>query len=193
MLDRMWMVWLELAPWLRLGASIAAILHVVLPPSFVRRQFKGAGGVVKAVVLGVPMPLCSCGVIPAALGLKKEGASDGSAVGFLISTPQTGVDSILVSASFLGWPFAAFKLASAAALGLVGGLVTDRLSPGREGETDAASTAGEARRTLRDGFDHGVMLVGSRMRTDLSVEAVLGERRGELEMIVAGVLFQEGE
>jgi uncharacterized membrane protein YraQ (UPF0718 family)/copper chaperone CopZ len=81
----------------------------------------------KAVALGVPLPLCSCGVIPAGLGLKKDGASDGAAVGFLISTPQTGVDSLLVSASFLGWPFTIFKCASALLMGLVGGAATEAL------------------------------------------------------------------
>jgi hypothetical protein len=77
--------------------------------------------------LGVPLPLCSCGVIPAGLGLKKDGASDGAAIGFLISTPQTGVDSLLVSASFLGWPFTIFKCVSALVMGLAGGAATEAL------------------------------------------------------------------
>ena len=102
MLDAVWQVWLQLSPWLLLGAAAAGLLHVLLPRDFARRQFRGLGGVGKAVALGVPLPLCSCGVIPAGLGLKKDGASDGAAIGFLISTPQTGVDSLLVSASFLG-------------------------------------------------------------------------------------------
>jgi hypothetical protein len=84
-----WNVMLELAPWLLLGAAVSAILHVLLPPDFVRRHLgaNGIGQVIKAVGLGVPMPLCSCGVIPAGLALKKDGASDGAAIGFLISTP----------------------------------------------------------------------------------------------------------
>jgi uncharacterized membrane protein YraQ (UPF0718 family)/copper chaperone CopZ len=127
MLDAAWQVWLQLAPWLLLGAAAAGLLHVLLPRDFARRQFRGLGGVAKAVGLGVPLPLCSCGVIPAALGLKKDGASDGAAVGFLISTPQTGVDSLLVSASFLGWPFTIFKCVSALVMGLVGGAATEAL------------------------------------------------------------------
>lgn len=127
MLDAMWQVWLQLAPWLILGAAAAGLLHVLLPRDFARRQFRGPAGVAKAVALGVPLPLCSCGVIPAGLGLKKDGASDGAAVGFLISTPQTGVDSMLVSASFLGWPFTIFKFASALVMGLVGGGATEAL------------------------------------------------------------------
>ncbi len=124
-LEALWAILLSLAPWLLLGAVIAGLLHGLLPSNWIQRQFQGRSGVLKAVALGVPLPLCSCGVIPAGLGLKKEGASDGAAVGFLISTPQTGVDSILVSASFLGWPFALFKVVAAAVTGVVGGWLTD--------------------------------------------------------------------
>ena len=83
-----WSVTLELAPWLLLGATVSALVHVLLPDGFVRRQLRGPGGVVKAALLGVPLPLCSCGVIPAGLGLRKEGADDGSAISFLVATPQ---------------------------------------------------------------------------------------------------------
>ena len=133
MFDAVWQVWLQLAPWLLLGAAAAGLLHVALPRDFARRQFRGLSGVGKAVALGVPLPLCSCGVIPAALGLKKDGASDGAAVGFLISTPQTGVDSLLVSASFLGWPFTIFKCVSALVMGLVGGAATEALHTDADG------------------------------------------------------------
>ena len=106
-LHHLWSVTSNLAPWLLMGAALSGVIHVVLPHDFVRRHLTGRGSILKAVVLGVPLPLCSCGVIPAGLGLKKDGASDSAAVG-LISTPQTGVDSVLVSAAFLGWPFAIF-------------------------------------------------------------------------------------
>ena len=108
--------------------GLSGLLHVALPAKFVRDKLRGFAGVLKAVAIGVPLPLCSCGVIPAGIGLKKDGASTGAAVGFLISTPQTGVDSILVSASFFGWPFAVFKLVSAAVMGIVGGVWIDRKS-----------------------------------------------------------------
>lgn len=124
-LSSLWQVLLELAPWLLFGSIIAGVLHVILPTNFIRRHLRGRWGVLKAILVGVPMPLCSCGVIPTGLGLKKQGATDGATVGFLISTPQTGVDSILVSASFLGLPFALFKVFSAALTGLAGGLITD--------------------------------------------------------------------
>ncbi len=119
----------ELAPWLLLGMLISGVLHVLLPKNYVRKRFRGFGGVVQSVLLGVPLPLCSCGVIPAGIGLKNDGASNGASVGFLISTPQTGVDSILVSASFFGWPFAIFKMIAAAVTGVAGGWLTEAISP----------------------------------------------------------------
>ena len=123
-----WITLCELAPWLLLGMALSGLLHVALPAKFVRQKLRGFSGVLKSVAIGVPLPLCSCGVIPAGIGLKKDGASSGAAVGFLISTPQTGVDSIFVSASFFGWPFAVFKLITAAIMGIVGGVWVDRKS-----------------------------------------------------------------
>lgn len=128
-LNHCWLTTLEVAPWLLLGSFLAGVLHVLLPDGFIKRHLgrRSFVDVFKAVAIGVPMPLCSCGVIPAAIGLKKDGASDGASVGFLISTPQTGVDSILVSAMFLGWPFALFKVISALLSGLIGGMLTNLL------------------------------------------------------------------
>jgi len=118
-------IWLELAPWLLLGAAAAGLLHVLVPAGWMQKHLSGRMGVLKAVTIGVPLPLCSCGVIPVGLGLRKSGASHGAAVGFLISTPQTGIDSVLVSASFLGWPFAILKVAVALITGLIGGFLAD--------------------------------------------------------------------
>ena len=129
MLSFLYSVWFtlcELSPWLLMGMFLSGLLHVILPTKFVRQKLQGFSGVLKSVAIGVPLPLCSCGVIPAGIGLKKDGASSGAAVGFLISTPQTGVDSMLVSASFFGWPFAIFKLVSAAIMGIFGGVWIDR-------------------------------------------------------------------
>jgi hypothetical protein len=164
LLEAIWSVLLALSPWLLVGAGLAALLHVLLPADFARRWLSGRLGVVRAVLVGVPLPLCSCGVIPAGLGLKRDGASDGAAVGFLTATPQTGVDSVLVSASFLGLPFSLFKLASASLLGLTGGLLTDLLSPpaGASPKSVGPSCAVPAaapKRSARDGLEHGIDLL----------------------------------
>ncbi len=126
-LYNLWEIILDLSPWLLFGCLIAGGLHVFMPAGFIRKHLGhgGLGSIIKAVAIGVPMPLCSCGVIPTAIGLKKDGASDGAAIGFLISTPQTGVDSIMVSAGFLGWPFAIFKVLSAFITGIIGGIIVN--------------------------------------------------------------------
>ena len=153
-----WDVMTELSPWLLLGALVSGLLHGLLPPGFVRRQLSGRRGVVKAVLLGVPMPLCSCGVIPAGIGLHKDGASRGSAVGFVTATPQTGVDSIFVSASFLGWPFAVLKVAAAVVTGIASGWLTDLVAPGSS--SPDATCAPEAERPgWRAMVAHGVDVV----------------------------------
>ena len=115
----------------------SGMLHVLLPAGFIERRFKGMTGVIQAVLFGVPLPLCSCSVVPTGIGLKNEGASDGAAIGFLISTPQTGVDSILVSASFFGWPFAIFKMVAATATGVAGGWLAEFLATEEQGESQS--------------------------------------------------------
>jgi len=152
-----WAVMVELAPWLLLGAVAAGLLHGLVPPDLVQRKLRGLPGVLRAVVLGVPLPLCSCGVIPAGVGLKKSGASNGASIGFLIATPQTGVDSTMVAAGFLGWPFALYKVAAALLTGLVGGTVVELVDPGVEAHEDVA--AGHADRSLWGMVEHGIDVV----------------------------------
>ncbi len=127
----LWGILLELAPSLLVGLLIAGLIHAYVPSAVIRRGLSrpDLGSVVRASVVGVPLPLCSCGVIPTALGLRRQGASPGAATSFMISTPQTGVDSILVTAAFLGWPFAIFKLVAAFVTGVVGGALVNRTVP----------------------------------------------------------------
>ena len=158
----MWSTLVQLAPWLLIGAAVAGLLHAVLPRNFVSRQLRGGGGVFKAVLVGVPLPLCSCGVIPAGLGLKRDGAGDGAALGFLISTPQTGVDSIFVSATFLGWPFAIFKVLAAGVTGLIGGWWTESRAASEPLPSEDATPAETLdRRGLSTAFPHALELLRS--------------------------------
>ena len=148
MILAVWHIMLELAPWLFVGALVAGALHALVPAAFLERHLTGRWAVMKAALVGVPMPLCSCAVIPVGLGLKQHGASNGAVTAFLISTPQTGVDSIAVSAAMLGWPFAAFKFVSAFVIGLVGGTLTDALVP-HEPAAAPAGPACDVRRSSR--------------------------------------------
>lgn len=123
----LWQILLELSPPLLGGLILAGLIHLFIPAGFIHRTLsrRGIPSVFKSVLVGVPLPLCSCGVVPTALGLRKEGASNGATTAFLISTPQTGVDSVLVSANFLGWPFAIFKVLTAFITGLIGGMIAE--------------------------------------------------------------------
>lgn len=147
MIDAIWHILLELAPWLFVGALVSGLLHAFMPADFLRQRLQGPWGVVKGALLGLPMPLCSCAVIPAGVGLKKQGASDGATVAFMISTPQTGADSLLVVRAFLGWPFALFTLGSSLVLGLVAGWWADAAGSPTEfaGEEDTTCAAPAAK------------------------------------------------
>lgn len=124
-LKHAWAVVVESAPFIMLGLVVAGLLHIFLDPAIVARHL-GRGRVrpvVMASVLGVPIPLCSCGVLPAALGIRKQGANDGAVTSFLISTPATGVDSIAITYALLGPLMAIVKPLVAFITGVATGLV----------------------------------------------------------------------
>lgn len=117
-----WEILLASAPWVLLGFALAGLLKGFLPPALVARQL-GANrftSVFKASLFGVPLPLCSCGVIPAAISLRKQGANKGSTAAFLVSVPETGVDSMAITWALLDplmtliRPVAAFVTATVA-------------------------------------------------------------------------------
>jgi len=119
----------EMAPYLLLGFIFAGVLHLLFPKKKVRKYMgqNNFRSILNAALLGVPLPLCSCGVIPTGISFYKHGASKASTVSFLISTPQTGVDSIFVTYSLLGLPFAIIRPIVAFVTGLFGGLVTKKI------------------------------------------------------------------
>lgn len=120
-----WTVLGEMSPYLLFGFLMAGILSVCISPEFIERHLggRGFGPVLKASLLGVPLPLCSCGVIPVAAGFRRHGASRAATTSFLLSTPQTGVDSIFVTYALLGLAFAVYRPIVALATGLLGGLL----------------------------------------------------------------------
>ncbi len=132
---------LEMAPYLLLGFLIAGILKYSFKPGRLKHYLGGSDlrSVTYASLLGVPMPLCSCGVIPTGIGLYRNGASKGATQSFLISTPQTGVDSIMITYSLLGLPFAIIRPIAAFLTGIAGGVITNKV----EGEKPHEYANGE--------------------------------------------------
>lgn len=122
-----WTTLREMSPFLLFGFLVAGLLSALVRPETVERHLGGRGfwQVFKAAVFGVPLPLCSCGVIPVAASLRRHGASTGATTSFLISTPQTGVDSIMVTLSLLGPVFAIFRPVVAFLSGLLGGILVN--------------------------------------------------------------------
>lgn len=126
-----WNVLLMMAPWLIVGFLLAGIVGVLMPREWAEKAMgkaKGWKGVLNAVLIGVPLPICSCGVLPLTQALRKSGASKGAAAGFLISTPQTGIDSILATYSLLGPFFAIMRPIAAFLTGIVGGGIVNLMT-----------------------------------------------------------------
>ncbi|HIB65625.1 MAG TPA: permease [Phycisphaerales bacterium] len=120
----LWTLFLEAAPYLVVGFGVAGLLHQYLPPRFVQKHLGGRSllNIFKASIIGTPVPLCSCGVVPVGLGLQKDGASKATAVSFLISTPENGVESISLTYSFFGLPFTLARLLFAMLVANITGL-----------------------------------------------------------------------
>lgn len=120
----------EMSPYLLLGFFFAGLLYAFMPRQKIEKYFSGKPlkSSILASLFGIPLPLCSCGVIPTGTALYKNGASKGGAVSFLISTPQTGVDSILATFSLLGLPFAIIRPIAALITGITGGLITSTIT-----------------------------------------------------------------
>ena len=170
----------EMAPYLLLGFLIAGILHVFVPQKFYTKYLSKGNkwSVLWAALLGVPLPLCSCGVIPTAIGLRNEKASKGAVASFLIATPQTGIDSILATFSLLGLGFAIVRPVAALVTGVCGGLLVNRLVPD-ETSLEAASTSCRVEtgnrlwRVLRYAYFELMQNIGGRLVIGLLVAALI--------------------
>jgi uncharacterized membrane protein YraQ (UPF0718 family) len=125
-------LFIESAPWLLLGFAVAGVIKALVPEDLLASQLgkPGLASTVKAALIGAPLPLCSCGVIPAAVGLRRSGASKSATTAFLISTPETGVDSVSVSYALLGPFMAVIRPVAAVASAIVAGVLV-----GRDNET----------------------------------------------------------
>ncbi len=130
-----WSVLVEAAPWVLIGFLAAGLIKAFVSEDSLARHLGGNSPltVFKAALLGAPLPLCSCGVLPAAVGLRRRGAGSGAATAFLISTPETGVDSIAVSWALLGPLMAVVRPLAALVTAICAGLLANALDrPGEE-------------------------------------------------------------
>lgn len=142
----------EMSPYLLLGFLLAGIMHAFVPGMVYNRYLGGRNfrSVFYGALFGVPLPLCSCGVIPTAMSLRKDGASKGATTAFLIATPETGVDSIIATYSLLGLPFAILRPIAAFCNAMLGGWLINRFD-----HDDNTASISEADTKCSCGCDEG--------------------------------------
>lgn len=135
LLGNIWLVFLDTAFWLLIGLLAAGLIKSFIPENAMQRWVGGHGiaAILRAALFGAPLPLCSCGVLPAAIGLHRAGASKEATVSFLISTPETSIDSVAVTYALMGPVMAVFRpvaaLFNAVATGLLTTLVSEEAKP----------------------------------------------------------------
>ncbi|MFT5835529.1 MAG: uncharacterized membrane protein YraQ (UPF0718 family) [Sulfurimonas sp.] len=109
------------------GLAFAGIMHELVPETLVTKHLgkESISSVIKSTIFGIPLPVCSCGVIPLATSIKKSGASKGATLSFLISTPITGVDSILATYGMFGWIFTLYRVMTSMVIAMIAGILTN--------------------------------------------------------------------
>jgi uncharacterized membrane protein YraQ (UPF0718 family) len=170
-----------MSPYLLFGFAVAGAMRVLIPTSFVEKHLGGKGiwPIIKSSLFGVPLPLCSCGVIPVAMSLRKRGASKGATIAFLLSTPQTGVDSLFVTFSLLGIVFTIFRPIIALITGVIGGTAVDLFDGKTEAITESADDddSAEQKNKFLTGIRHGFFVlprdIGTAMLTGLLIAAFI--------------------
>jgi uncharacterized membrane protein YraQ (UPF0718 family) len=135
----------EASPWLLLGLLIAGLMKAWVPNKILSKHLgKGKSAIVKAALIGAPLPLCSCGVIPVATELRRSGASAPATASFLVATPETGIDSVSVSYALLGPIFAIYRPFAAIMSAIITGLLVSGIK-----EEDIKSPVADAKKSGR--------------------------------------------
>jgi len=176
----------EMSPYLLFGFFVAGILSVLVSQRLVEKHLGGRGiwPLLKASLFGIPLPLCSCGVIPVSMSLHKHGASKGATVSFLLSTPQTGMDSIFVTLSLLGPLFAVFRPLAAFVTGIFGGTLVNIFARDPEGTcsthekcSDPCCNGEKKKHKIAKGLKYGFVTlprdIGKAMLVGLVIAAVI--------------------
>lgn len=185
-LTEIWSLLCEMSPYLLLGFLLAGLMHEFVPSTLYTKYLgdRSLRSVVLAALFGVPLPLCSCGVIPTAMGIRREGASKGATISFLIATPQTGVDSIIATYSLMGLPFAIIRPIVALLTAVFGGVLCnifesdDEIIVVRKGQHNAAESKGGSfpkrfRRALSYAFGEMMEDIGKWLAIGLIVAGII--------------------
>lgn len=171
-----------MSPYLLLGFFLAGLMHAFIPGRFYSRYLAAGSfrSVIYAALFGIPLPLCSCGVIPTAMSLRKEGASKGAVVSFLIATPQTGIDSIIATYGLMGLPFAIVRPVAALVTAVFGGAAAIEKDGGSSGSCSRAAVderpqgfMARLAEAFRYGYVHMMEDIGKWLVIGLAVAALI--------------------
>jgi len=203
LLKEIYSTYMEIAPYLLIGLTFAGLLHILFNKDFILNHLgkNNFWSVLKASILGVPLPLCSCGVIPTALYLRKQKASQGATLSFLISTPQTGIDSIIATYGMMGPIFAIFRPVFAFIMGIAGGITANLFDQDKfeikkmEAEGFSCVTCTDTKtheHTFWEKLNSGVRYAYIEFLDDISLQLVFGiVLAGIISFIIPDNFFQK--
>jgi uncharacterized membrane protein YraQ (UPF0718 family)/copper chaperone CopZ len=172
-------LFIEISPYLILGFLFAGLLHTLLGEKYIKKHFAKSGlwSTMKAAIFGIPLPVCSCAVIPLAESLHKDGASKSATMAFLVSTPSSGVDSILATYALMGPVYAIFRPIASFFSGILVGIVTHF----KGGEKKQNSTVHEVtnnnkntKKSLKEIFVYGFKVIPAEISKWLVIGVVIG-------------------
>ena len=174
----------EMSPYILLGFLIAGVMHAFIPQRTFARHLSGSGwkAVVKSALIGVPLPLCSCGVLPTAIAMRRNGASRAASTSFLVATPQTGVDSIAATWSLLGPAFAVVRPVAALFTAIFGGMAVGKADSEKDvvvacdvntDDERPTTFAGKCVSALKYGFVDLVSSIGGWLVVGLIIAAII--------------------
>ncbi|MBD3790049.1 MAG: SO_0444 family Cu/Zn efflux transporter [Campylobacterales bacterium] len=146
----LWQLSCAMAPYILFGLIFAGFLHEWVPETLVTKHLgkNNILSVVKSTLFGIPLPVCSCGVIPLATAIKKSGASKGATLSFLISTPITGIDSILATYGIFGWVFTIYRIFSSLIIAMIAGILSNLIDADKSKPKNHFSISSEAKTGL---------------------------------------------
>ncbi len=175
----------QMSPYLLFGFLAAGVLHVLVSPAWMRRHLGGRGllPVLKSVVMGVPLPLCSCGVIAVTASMRKQGAGRGATTGFLLATPQSSVNSIVATWGMMGPALGVFRPVMALITGFLGGALATFIdkkrpvTPVADAPCDVGCEEETPERSVREVLRYGLVT----LPRDIAKPLIVG-------VIVAGLI-----
>jgi uncharacterized membrane protein YraQ (UPF0718 family)/copper chaperone CopZ len=181
MLNETVRLFVEISPYLMMGFFFAGLLHVLLGEEYIRKHFSGSGLIssIKAALFGVPLPVCSCGVIPLAESLRREGASKSATMSFLVSTPSSGVDSIFATYALMGPVLAVFRPIASFISGVLVGVVTHfqerkETPPAVPADDGKAKDKLKRKKSVKEVFVYGFTVIPSEIAKWLIIRMIIG-------------------